>query len=770
MADYTTEQLLDLIRQYESGGQNIINYKNKEDPKKYTAGGPYQILDSNWLKYGPKVGIDTKKFPTAISAKDDAPQRKVAKYILENTPEGIHNWTDYNDRLRAALSDDKKASPFGGVTMPQDTDKKEKPSVPFSVIPGDVKETGDDLSGMSKPQLRDYIEQHKDEPGYADLYKEFVQPSQPSENWAQLFNPEKYPHLTQNPVENVIEDATGLGYLSRGTREMGRGLYRAFSGQNPPGAPPMTSPGYAGAADVGEGALEIGKPIGTAALALNPELWIPGAIAMGVGTGGGMVSEGITAGLTDDKDKQRYAGIMGNLGFGGLGWEGSRFPTAAMVKGMRDVPSGMWQNPYVRAAAKSYISKALGHPYIGAMLGLDELRRSGEYGQRYADPRAPKAPEGTVKPPQPKFMTPQQMVDSYVHMSPDQRADYEPMMQSNLTGQGFSPQDAATFLQTAKNKAAKADAEIVAKSTPQTPKTPQVKIADLDRFLKSMRPEQRAASKNQYMNVLINQGYPPEAAEMYYNTGVAEAYKADQAEQARQKGTGPTAQQINQLKDMIKSGTLDSNVFRRDMAQWMTPQELDFHVQDALGQRFSPGPQAQVKPPVIPSASIPTPQPSGRPPNPMGGFNQPLGETPNPAGEVGPLQTGGYKPLEPPISLTPEAAPKAEEPKLTLVDRWVNAMVDKGMDPEKMDLKNPQVAARVRHDLDLGKLPKPDKDAMDAIVHRARIIRTQAEMNPNRPKLRSEQLEITPPERGEGGRITKQGKVKINWPVQPPPF
>lgn len=94
------EDFLDLAKKYESGGKNILNYLY--DPT-HTAGGYWQITDTNWRAYAPKVGIDINKYPTAISMKDEEQQRKVADYILNNTPKGIRNWTDYNPKLKAAL-------------------------------------------------------------------------------------------------------------------------------------------------------------------------------------------------------------------------------------------------------------------------------------------------------------------------------------------------------------------------------------------------------------------------------------------------------------------------------------------------------------------------------------------------------------------------------------------------------------------------------------------------------------------------------------------
>lgn len=64
----TPEIMADPIAQRESGGRNVYNYRHDEDPQKFTASGFYQITDPLWNEVAPSVGVDTKKYPTAISA------------------------------------------------------------------------------------------------------------------------------------------------------------------------------------------------------------------------------------------------------------------------------------------------------------------------------------------------------------------------------------------------------------------------------------------------------------------------------------------------------------------------------------------------------------------------------------------------------------------------------------------------------------------------------------------------------------------------------
>lgn len=99
---------LALIRQFETGGgtnpagSNVYNYKYASNPQLYSASGYYQITNTNWNAYAPGLGIDTSQYPTAISAPFDQ-QSQVANYMLQNTPQGVGNWSNYNPQLATAL-------------------------------------------------------------------------------------------------------------------------------------------------------------------------------------------------------------------------------------------------------------------------------------------------------------------------------------------------------------------------------------------------------------------------------------------------------------------------------------------------------------------------------------------------------------------------------------------------------------------------------------------------------------------------------------------
>lgn len=100
---------LGLIMKYESHGQNTMNYEGKRqglDPqtaKGYTAQGYYQMLNSNWRRIAPGLGIQA---PNAMSGSLED-QTRVALHLLRNG--GVSNWSNYNPALRAALARGEQA-------------------------------------------------------------------------------------------------------------------------------------------------------------------------------------------------------------------------------------------------------------------------------------------------------------------------------------------------------------------------------------------------------------------------------------------------------------------------------------------------------------------------------------------------------------------------------------------------------------------------------------------------------------------------------------
>lgn len=94
-----------LVSHYESGNRNIPNYRY--DPT-HTAGGYFQITDTNWRSYAPHVGIDLNQYPTAISA-DYAAQRAVFDRMYAE--QGFSPWLQFNPRLAEALGSGRMPMP-----------------------------------------------------------------------------------------------------------------------------------------------------------------------------------------------------------------------------------------------------------------------------------------------------------------------------------------------------------------------------------------------------------------------------------------------------------------------------------------------------------------------------------------------------------------------------------------------------------------------------------------------------------------------------------
>ncbi len=111
---------LGLIMKHESAGRNVMNHEGLKrglDPntaKGYTAQGYYQLLNTNWRRLAPRLGIKTTN--AMSSSLED--QTRVALALLRENPNapggGVQNWTNYNPTLRAAIARGDKA-PQGTV-------------------------------------------------------------------------------------------------------------------------------------------------------------------------------------------------------------------------------------------------------------------------------------------------------------------------------------------------------------------------------------------------------------------------------------------------------------------------------------------------------------------------------------------------------------------------------------------------------------------------------------------------------------------------------
>jgi hypothetical protein len=111
---------LGLILKYESNYKNQMNYAGKASgldpttPKGYTAQGYYQILNSNWQRIAPKLGINT---PNAMASSFED-QTKVALALMREPGQGIGHWANYNPKLRAALAAGEQAPEGAPLGVP----------------------------------------------------------------------------------------------------------------------------------------------------------------------------------------------------------------------------------------------------------------------------------------------------------------------------------------------------------------------------------------------------------------------------------------------------------------------------------------------------------------------------------------------------------------------------------------------------------------------------------------------------------------------------
>lgn len=106
----TERNTLGLIMKYESGGRNVMNRVGVGEglgpttPFGHTAQGYFQMLNSNWRKIAPGLGIKT---PNAMASTLEE-QTRVALALLRSgrgqRGGGVENWANYNPSLRAAIS------------------------------------------------------------------------------------------------------------------------------------------------------------------------------------------------------------------------------------------------------------------------------------------------------------------------------------------------------------------------------------------------------------------------------------------------------------------------------------------------------------------------------------------------------------------------------------------------------------------------------------------------------------------------------------------
>lgn len=104
------DQAKQLIFKYESGGgQNIyqtaysgqgINPSTGTHTPPSSAQGPFQIENSTWAQWAPRVGVSLAAYPTAMAAPVEV-QEQVAKYGYQRS--GWSPWAPYNKTLARAI-------------------------------------------------------------------------------------------------------------------------------------------------------------------------------------------------------------------------------------------------------------------------------------------------------------------------------------------------------------------------------------------------------------------------------------------------------------------------------------------------------------------------------------------------------------------------------------------------------------------------------------------------------------------------------------------
>lgn len=95
---FAQDRVAALVCQDESGCRNIPNYRFDAG---HTAGGIFQITDTNWRFYAPQLDIDIEKYPNAMSA----PEHEQGQVFgLMWAREGSRPWTCCNAKLTRHLN------------------------------------------------------------------------------------------------------------------------------------------------------------------------------------------------------------------------------------------------------------------------------------------------------------------------------------------------------------------------------------------------------------------------------------------------------------------------------------------------------------------------------------------------------------------------------------------------------------------------------------------------------------------------------------------
>jgi hypothetical protein len=112
----TRDQQLSSIMTAESGGKNVYNYMYTSDPTYYTASGYYQITNTTWKQGAAWAGVDTSRYPTAISAPYSV-QTSVANSLIDHV--GMQPWS--GSKANTYLSQIDQGGSPNLITAPVDS-------------------------------------------------------------------------------------------------------------------------------------------------------------------------------------------------------------------------------------------------------------------------------------------------------------------------------------------------------------------------------------------------------------------------------------------------------------------------------------------------------------------------------------------------------------------------------------------------------------------------------------------------------------------------
>lgn len=142
-AGLSPDTVLSLIEKYESGGRNIL--QQVVSPKISTASGYYQITNTTWRDIAPKIGIDTSKHPTAMSAPREV-QRKAALALYNER--GIEPWSSNKALMKIVGGGAANAQQTSTGSSPQQSQLAQ----PISYNPDDIFNEPDNSSAQAAPR------------------------------------------------------------------------------------------------------------------------------------------------------------------------------------------------------------------------------------------------------------------------------------------------------------------------------------------------------------------------------------------------------------------------------------------------------------------------------------------------------------------------------------------------------------------------------------------------------------------------------------------